>query len=86
MPYLTPVKKKKGWVLPKVGGNFHRSKKGKIIHFKSKAGAKRAAGYIGGIEHGFKPIRKMAKKRKAKKRTTKRSSKRRRRVKKIGVY
>jgi hypothetical protein len=46
VPYLAPKKVIGGWVLPKVGGGFHKSKSGKIIKFKSAAAAKRAAGYI----------------------------------------
>ena len=46
MPYLLPRKVKDGWVLPKVGGGMHKSKNGKIIKFKSKAAALRAAKYI----------------------------------------
>ena len=37
MPYLEPRQTKKGWVLPKKEGGYHKSSKGKIVYFKSKA-------------------------------------------------
>lgn len=58
MPYNKPRKTKKGYVLPKKSGGLHKSKSGKTVHFKSAAGAKRAAKYIMAVEHGFKPTRK----------------------------
>lgn len=39
MPYLTPRKQGKGWVLPKASGGLHKSSGGKVIHFKTKADA-----------------------------------------------
>ncbi len=43
MPYLGPRKQGKGWVLPKADGGLHKSSKGKVIYFKSKADAAKAA-------------------------------------------
>ena len=58
MPYKEPQKRKEGWVLPKKKGGYHRSRAGKIVYFRSKEAAKKAAHYINAVEHGFKPTRK----------------------------
>ena len=56
MPYKKP-RKVDGWVLPKKRGGVHRSKTGKVVHFKSAAKAKRSGQFINAIEHGFVPTR-----------------------------
>lgn len=43
MPYEEPRKTKSGWVLPKKTGGVHTSSKGKVVKYKSKEDAKRAA-------------------------------------------
>lgn len=43
MPYNEPKKIGRYWVLPKKYGGLHSSSKGKVVHFKSKALAERAA-------------------------------------------
>ena len=58
MPYKSPRKSGKGYVLPKKAGGVHRSMSGKAVHYKSKASARRAGKFIMAIEHGFKPTRK----------------------------
>jgi len=58
MPYFTPKKSGKSYVLPKKAGGLHASASGKPVHFKSAGAAKRAANYINAIEHGFKPTKK----------------------------
>jgi hypothetical protein len=55
MPYDSPKKVKGGWILPKKGGGYHRSGKGKVVKFSSAAGARTAGNYILALEHGFKP-------------------------------
>jgi len=51
MPYKTPQKQGKGYVLPKVAGGVHRSSKGRVVLFKSKAKAQAAARAIMAHEH-----------------------------------
>jgi hypothetical protein len=57
MPYKNPKKVKGGWVLPKKTGGYHRSKKGKIVKFKTKKSAKKVARFLNAIEHGWKPTK-----------------------------
>ena len=57
MPYREPRKESGGYVLTKKEGGYHESKSGKVVKFKSKEKAKRAARYVMALEHGWKPTR-----------------------------
>lgn len=57
MPYKKPRKSGSGYVLPKKTGGLSKSKSGKVKHFKTAAGAKRAARYVNALEHGWKPTK-----------------------------
>ena len=61
MPYNEPKKSGKGWILPKKAGGVHKSKSGRVVHFKSKKAAKKAGRYVMAIEHGFIPSRRKKK-------------------------
>lgn len=54
MPYKEPYKSPTGWVLPKKSGGLHKSSKGKVVKYKSKTKAKKAAIVINMSEHGIK--------------------------------
>lgn len=64
MPYRTPRKSGSGYVLPKKAGGMHKSKSGKVVHFKSAQSAKNAGRMIMALEHGFVPKRKVRKNKK----------------------
>lgn len=57
MPYSTPKKSGLGYVLPEKDGGLHKSGNGKVVHFKTRAGAERVARYINTIEHKTAPTK-----------------------------
>lgn len=54
MPYSAPIKTPKGWILPKKAGGVHSSSKGRVVHFRSRSSAVRAAQHIMASEKGYK--------------------------------